>query len=84
MGVLPLEFEENQGWRELGLTGIEKFDIIGLSEGLTPKKKLKVIARKTDGFTVEFLVTVRLDSDIEIEYYKSGGILQYLVLNMST
>jgi aconitate hydratase len=84
MGVLPLEFEENQGWRELELTGTEKFDIIGLNDGLTPKKKLKVIARKSDSSSVKFQVTVRLDSDIEIEYYKSGGILQYLVLNMST
>lgn len=83
MGVLPLEFEEKQGWRELGIDGTEKFDIIGLSEGLIPKKRLKVIARKSDGSTLEFSVTVRLDSDIEIEYYKSGGILQYLVSTMS-
>lgn len=83
MGVLPLEFEVNQGWQELGIEGTEKFDIIGLSEGLTPKKKLKVIARKSDGSSLEFSVTVRLDSDIEIEYYKSGGILQYLVTTMS-
>ena len=83
MGVLPLEFETDQGWRELGLTGTEKFDIIGFKDGLTPKKKLKVIARKSDSSIIEFLVTVRLDSDIEIEYYKSGGILQDLVLNMS-
>ncbi|MFX1283703.1 MAG: aconitate hydratase AcnA [Promethearchaeota archaeon] len=79
MGVLPLEFEANQGWQELGLNGTEKFDIVGLSEGITPKKKLKVIACKTDGSPLEFSVTVRLDTAIEIEYYKSGGILQYLV-----
>ncbi len=83
MGVLPLEFEVNQGWLELGIDGTEKFDIIGLNEGLTPKKKIKVIARKPEGSTVEFSVTVRLDSDIEIEYYKSGGILQYLVSTTS-
>ncbi|UCG04700.1 MAG: aconitate hydratase AcnA [Candidatus Heimdallarchaeota archaeon] len=83
MGVLPLEFESNQGWQELGFDGTEKFDIIGLNEGLTPKKKLKVIAQKSDGSTVEFSVTMRLDSDIEIEYYKSGGILQYLVSTIS-
>lgn len=79
MGVLPLEFEEGQGWRELGLEGNEKYDIIGLSEGLSPKQKLKVIVHKTDGDSVEFSATSRLDSDIEIEYYKNGGILQYLV-----
>ncbi len=83
MGVLPLEFETNQGWQELGLNGTEKFDIVGLSEGLTPKKKLKVIARKSDGSTLEFSVTVRLDAAIEIEYYKRGGILQYLVSTIS-
>ncbi|MHA2224126.1 MAG: aconitate hydratase AcnA [Candidatus Hodarchaeales archaeon] len=79
MGVLPLEFEEGQGWQELGLTGTEKFDILGISEGLTPKKKLKVTATKQDGFQVEFSVTARLDAQIEIEYYRNGGILQYLV-----
>jgi aconitate hydratase len=79
MGVLPLEFEEGQGWRELGLEGNEKYDIIGLSEGLFPKQKLKVMVHKTDGTIVDFSVTSRLDSDIEIEYYKNGGILQYLV-----
>lgn len=83
MGVLPLEFEVNQGWQELGLEGTEKYDIIGLSQGLTPKKKLKVIARKSDGSTLEFSVTVRLDTAIEIEYYKNGGILQYLVSTIS-
>ncbi|MFX0124030.1 MAG: aconitase family protein, partial [Candidatus Hodarchaeota archaeon] len=83
MGVLPLEFETTQGWQELGLDGTETFDIIGLREGLTPKKKLNVIARKSNGSKIEFSVTVRLDSDIEIEYYKSGGILQYLVSTIS-
>ncbi|MFX0013021.1 MAG: aconitate hydratase AcnA [Promethearchaeota archaeon] len=79
MGVLPLEFEIGQGWQELSLDGTEKFDIEGLRDGLTPKKKLKVTARKSDGSLLEFSVTMRLDTDIEIEYYKSGGILQYLV-----
>ncbi|UCE13335.1 MAG: aconitate hydratase AcnA [Candidatus Heimdallarchaeota archaeon] len=83
MGVLPLEFEENQGWQELGIEGTEKFDIIDISEGLTPKKKLKVIAHNSDGSTLEFSVIARLDSDIEVEYYKSGGILQYLVSTLS-
>ncbi len=79
MGVLPLEFKTDQGWRELGLDGTEKFDIIGLSEGITPKKQLKVVAHKSDGSTLEFFVTARLDAAIEIEYYINGGILQYLV-----
>ena len=79
MGVLPLEFSAGQGWRELGLDGTEKYDIVGLSEGLTPKKQLKVFAHKSDGKILEFFVTARLDAEIEIDYYKNGGILQYLV-----
>jgi aconitate hydratase len=79
MGVLPLEFEEDQGWQELGLDGTESIDIIGLDSGLTPKKKLKVLAQKKDGSTVEFFVIARVDADIELEYFKHGGILQYLV-----
>ncbi|MFW9853476.1 MAG: aconitate hydratase AcnA [Candidatus Thorarchaeota archaeon] len=78
MGVLPLEFESGQGWQELNLDGTEQYDIIGLSEGLTPKKKLKVIAQKP-GKTIEFNVTARIDSEVEIDYFRHGGIMQYLV-----
>ncbi|MFX0052219.1 MAG: aconitate hydratase AcnA [Candidatus Hermodarchaeota archaeon] len=79
MGVLPLEFVNRQGWRELNLDGTESYDIIGLSEGITPKKILTVTAHKADNTTVEFEVITRLDSEIEIDYYLHGGILPYLV-----
>ncbi len=79
MGVLPLQFEEGQGWKQLGLDGTEKYDIIGISEGLSIHKKLKVIATKTDGSTIEFNVIARLDAPIEIEYYRHGGIMPYIV-----
>jgi aconitate hydratase len=82
MGVLPLEFEKGQGWQELGLDGTESIDIFGLDAGLTPKKKLKVLAKRNDGSIVEFSVTARVDAEIEIEYFKNGGILQYLVANV--
>jgi aconitate hydratase len=82
MGVLPLEFEEGQGWQELGLDGTETIDILGLDSGLTPKKKLTITAHKNDGTKVEFSVTARIDADIEIEYFKHGGILQYLVASV--
>ncbi|MHA1977563.1 MAG: aconitate hydratase AcnA [Candidatus Hodarchaeales archaeon] len=82
MGVLPLEFEEGQGWKELGLDGTETYDILGLDAGLTPKMKLLVVANKSDGSTVKFSVIVRVDADIEIEYFKHGGILQYLVASV--
>ncbi len=78
MGVLPLEYD---GWKELSLDGTETFDIIGLSEGLKPKQVLKVIAYRKNGQKVEFRAISRLDAPIEIEYYRYGGILQYLVAN---
>ncbi len=78
MGVLPLEYD---GWDELKLDGTETFDIIGLSDGLLPKQEMKVIAHKKTGETIEFKAISRLDAPIEIEYYRSGGILQYLVID---
>ena len=79
MGILPLQFVEGQGWRQLGLTGREEFDILGIEEGLFPRKKLKVVARREDGSKVEFEVIARLDSKIEVEYYRHGGILKYVL-----
>lgn len=81
LGVLPLQFEEGVDAYTLGLTGKETYDIKGIAEGLTPNKKLDVTATKEDGSTIEFKVIVRLDSDIEIEYYKNEGILQYFLRN---
>ncbi len=79
MGVLPLQFRPGEGWKTLGLDGTEVFDIIGISEGLKPRKELTVRARKADGSTVEFKVIARLDTPIEVEYYRHGGILKYVL-----
>lgn len=79
MGVLPLEYANGQNADSLGLTGKEQFTITGISEGLTPGKMLKVQARKADGSSIDFDVKCRLDSEIEIEYCKNGGILNYVL-----
>ncbi|MGA9173257.1 MAG: aconitate hydratase AcnA [Thermoactinomyces sp.] len=76
MGVLPLQFKDGQSWKSLGLTGKETIDIIGLNDQITPGQTLKVKATKPDGSTVEFDVDVRLDSVVDVEYYRNGGILQ--------
>ncbi|MDN4593970.1 aconitate hydratase AcnA [Polycladomyces subterraneus] len=76
MGVLPLQFVEGQNAKTLNLTGEETFDIIGLSDDMQPNQTLKVRATKADGTTVEFDVISRLDSVVDIEYYRNGGILQ--------
>jgi aconitate hydratase len=76
MGVLPLQFVEGQSAKSLNLTGEETFDIIGLSDDMQPNQTLKVRATKADGTTIEFDVISRLDSVVDIEYYRNGGILQ--------
>lgn len=84
MGVLPLQFEEGEGWRELGLDGSETFDITGISEGLSVLKKLNVVATKSDGSNISFEVTARLDTEVEIEYFKYKGILNYVLAQLTS
>ena len=75
MGVLPLQFEEGDTPEALGLTGRETFDIEGVSEGLEPHARLTVVARTDDGHETRFSTVARLDSDVDVEYYRNGGIL---------
>lgn len=77
MGVLPLQFEAGVSWRSLGLTGSEVYDV-ELGQ-ITPKKRVKVTARREDGAAVTFQATLRLDTAVEVEYYRHGGILPYVV-----
>ncbi|MCA1981198.1 MAG: aconitate hydratase AcnA, partial [Calditerrivibrio sp.] len=77
MGVLPLQFRNGESWKSLGLTGDETFDILGIAD-LTPKKELTIKFRKKDGIEGSFNVIARLDTFIEVEYYKNGGILLYV------
>jgi aconitate hydratase len=79
MGVLPLEYKDGETADSLGLDGTEQFTIKGISEGLEPGQVFKVTAKKQDGSTVEFEAKSRLDSGIEVEYYKNGGILNYVL-----
>ncbi len=81
MGVLPLEFKPGTSAASLGLTGYEVYDILGL-DNLTPGKELTVVARKADGSEVSFKVTARVDTPVEVDYYKNGGILQTVLKNM--
>ncbi|GAA1451464.1 aconitate hydratase [Nesterenkonia lacusekhoensis] len=86
MGVLPLQFPEGESADTLGLTGFETFSISGitaLNEGTTPKT-VKVTATKEDGSTVEFDADVRIDTPGEADYYRNGGILQYVLRQLVT
>jgi aconitate hydratase len=83
MGVLPLQFVEGQSWKSLGITGRETFDILGLSEDLQPGQTVKVRATREDGTSFEFDVIVRLDSVVDIDYYRNGGILQKVLRQLA-
>src|SRR5262249_56415694 len=74
MGVLPLQLEPGEDAASLGLTGKETFDIGGVAEGLAPGKRLTVKATSEQG-TKEFVVTCRIDTPNELDYYRNGGIL---------
>jgi aconitate hydratase A / 2-methylisocitrate dehydratase len=82
MGVLPLQFKEGESADTYGITGHEIFDIDGIAQGLTPGKDIHVKATKPDGDEVLFSVICRLDSPVEVEYYKNEGILQTVLRQM--
>ncbi len=75
MGVLPLLFMKGQSWKSIGLTGEETFDI-PVDDRVQPRSTLIVAAHKPDGSLVEFEARVRIDTPVELDYYRNGGILQ--------
>ncbi|MHC9511462.1 aconitate hydratase AcnA [Kangiella sp. M94] len=79
MGVLPLQFKPGEDAETLGLSGDETFNILGLDEGISTGQTLKVEAKASDEKTIKFEVISRLDSRVELEYYKNGGILHYVL-----
>lgn len=82
MGVLPLEFANNNSWESLGLDGSEVFDIADLANDLQPRSVLKVVATKTTGEKIAFDTNVRIDTPVEMDYYRNGGILQTVLRNL--
>ena len=83
MGVLPLQFLPGQGAKDLGLTGYEIYDILGLDDDLQPRQHYQVRATRDDGSVVLFEVMSRIDTPVEINYYKNGGILQTVLRRMA-
>jgi aconitate hydratase len=81
MGVLPLQFLSGESAKSLGLDGSETFDFKGLNQ-IKAKSKLKVEAKKSDGRVIPFTVDVRLDALVEEDYFRNGGILQTVLLNL--
>jgi aconitate hydratase len=83
MGILPLQYVNNENAESLGLTGRETFDIGGLDR-LEPHAELEVVAHGEDAGETRFNVECRIDSDVELDYYRHGGVLQMVLRRMLT
>jgi aconitate hydratase len=81
MGVLPLQFNAGEGWDTLGLTGRESIEIVGLDDNLQPMQQLTVKATAIDGSVKPFTVEARINTPVELEYYRNGGILHTVLRN---
>jgi aconitate hydratase len=81
MGILPLKFIEGQNAEALGLKGDEVYDIEGVTT-VQPKQVLAVTAKRADGSVVEFQATALLNTDVEVNYYRNGGILHTVLRNL--
>jgi len=84
MGVLPLQFKAGDSWQSLGLNGRESYSIEGLTGDIQPMSNVTVRVRREDASTFSFEAVVRLDSHIEVDYYRNGGILQTVLRNFLT
>jgi aconitate hydratase len=83
MGVLPLEFTGDATRKSLGLTGFETITIEGLTDSMAPRAELTVKAVAPDGAAKTFKVRSRIDTPEELNYFKHGGILQYVLRNLA-
>ena len=79
MGVLPLNFKNADDYERLNLNGSETFDILGLSDDLQPRQEATLVVHRADGSNEEVPLALRLDTPIEVEYYRAGGILPYVL-----
>jgi aconitate hydratase len=80
MGILPCQFPEGVSVGTLALDGTERYDLIGVAaDGLAPRKQARLVIHRADGRSEEVPLTVRIDTPIEVEHYRRGGILPYLL-----
>jgi aconitate hydratase len=82
MGILPLQFLPGTGRASIGLDGTERFDVLGLADGLAPKARVLLRVHRADGSTSDVPLTCRLDTRREITWYLNGGVLPYVLRTM--
>jgi len=79
LGVLPLEFPSGTDRKSLGLDGTETFSLAGLASGLTPRGVVPLVIRRADGASEFISLRCRIDTETELNYYRHGGILQFVL-----
>jgi aconitate hydratase len=79
MGVLPCQFKEGSNAASLRLDGSETYDIVGFGDSIQPMQDVRLVVHRTDGTYDEVPLTLRIDTPIEVDYYRHGGILQYVL-----
>ncbi|HEU4870426.1 MAG TPA: aconitate hydratase [Pyrinomonadaceae bacterium] len=79
MGVLPLQFQDDTNAASLRLDGSERFDLLGIEDGVEPREDIKLVIHRASGAIEEIPVTLRIDTPIEVDYYHHGGILPYVL-----
>ena len=82
MGVLPLQFQEGVTRKTLKLDGAETFDVIGLRSGIKPRMPLTLVVHRQNGQSEKVPVICRIDTEDEVEYFRNGGILQFVLRNL--
>ncbi len=83
MGVLPIQFKDGDSYSKLGVTGKEVYHIRGLDDSITPRKELELVIEREDGSSESVSVIARIDTPVEVEYYKNGGILHTVLRNLA-
>jgi aconitate hydratase len=83
MGVLPLQFKDGMTRKSLNLTGHESFDVGGIEGGLKPGMDVPLTIHYRDGKTKTVTLTCRIDTAEEVEYFKNGGVLHYVLRNLA-
>jgi len=79
MGVLPCQFKDDTSAASLKLDGSETFDVLGVESGIEPRQDVTLIIHRADGTSEEIPITLRIDTPIEVDYYRHGGILPYVL-----
>lgn len=83
MGVLPLQFKDGDGRESLGLVGTETFDVTGIAGTISPRQDVNVTVHYADGTSKEITAMCRIDTENEVEYFKNGGILHYVLRRLA-